>query len=163
MGRIYTVVMASQTITAANTDVDWLEVSPGDDHPVKLRGMILSQISEVGDAQEEGLRFRILRLAATVTSGSGGSDPSGVATDSSNGQADSFTEETGNTTVATTSGATEVIAEFGWNVRNSPYEMWWPDPDFAPKANQGQALIVRQETTVADDIVAMATFYLEED
>lgn len=162
MSRIYTVVMAEQTITAAQTDVDWLEALPGDDHPIKLRGMILSQRSEVGDAQEESLRFRILRLAATVTSGSGGTDPDGVPADPGDA-ADNFTEETGNTTVATTSGATVVFAEFAWNIRNSPYEMWWPDAEYACKALQGSAIIVRQETTVVDDIVAEGTFYIEEE
>lgn len=162
MSRIYTVVMAEQTITAANTDVDWLEVLPADDRPVKLRGIVLSQRSEVGDAQEEGLRFRILRLASAVTSGSGGTDPSGVPADPGDA-ADGFAEETGNPTVATTSGATEVFAEFAWNIRNSPYEMWWPDAEFACKAREGSAIIVRQETTVVDDIVAEGTFYIEEE
>jgi hypothetical protein len=37
--------MASVTITAGNTDVDWLEVLPADDKPVALRGMVLSQTS----------------------------------------------------------------------------------------------------------------------
>jgi hypothetical protein len=153
--------MASVTITAGNTDVDWLEVLPADDKPVALRGMVLSQTSEVGDAQEEGLRFRVLRLAATVTSGSGGTTPTPQPLNDADAAA-GFTSDANNTTVATTSGATTVLAEFGWNVRNSPYEMWWPDSAFAPLARQGQGLIVRQETTVADDAVCLATFYLEE-
>lgn len=162
MGRIYSVVMASVAITNANGDVDWLEVLPADDKPIKLRGLIISQTSEVGDAQEEALRFRILRLTATVTSGSGGSTPTAQPIDSAD-TAIGASIEANNTTVATTSGSTHVLAEFGWNERNSPFEMWFPDDRFAPKVKQGEALIIRQETTVADDVTSMATFWLEEE
>lgn len=161
MGRIYTVVMQG-TVTAAGGDTDWLEVLPADDKPVKLRGFLLSQISEVGDTAEEGLRFSVLLLAATVTSGSGGSAPTPNPMDSADSAA-GFAAEVNNTAVATTSGATKTIVELGWNERNSPYEMWFPDPAFAPKAKQGEALVVRQQTTLADDMTACATFWLEEE
>lgn len=162
MGRIYSVVMASVAITNANGDVDWLELTPADDKPVKLRGFMLSQTSEVGDAQEEGLRFRILRLPATVTSGSGGTSPTPAPMDSADAAAGATTE-CNNPTVATTSGTAVVLVEFGWNERNTPYEMWFPDERFAPKAKQGEVIVVRQETTVADDVTCMATFWFEEE
>jgi hypothetical protein len=56
-----------------------------------------------------------------------------------------------------------VCAEFGWNERNSPYEIWFPDDRFAPKAKQAEALVIRQETTVADDVTCMATVWVEEE
>ena len=161
MSRIYTVVFQG-TVTAAGTDTDWLELSPADDKPVKLRGLKIGQLSEVGDAAEEGLRFSIIRLPATVTSGSGGSAPTPQKIDSSDSAA-AFTAEVNNTTVATTSGTAETIEEFAWNIRNSPYETWWPDPEFAPKAKQGEALVVRMQTTLGDDITACMTAYVEEE
>lgn len=161
MSRLYTVVMQG-TVTAAGTDTDWLEVLPADDKPIKLRGLLISQISEVGDTAEEGLRFTIARLPATVTSGSGGSAPTPAPMDSADSAA-GFAAEVNNTTVATTSGTAINLVEFGWNERMSPYEMWFPDPQFAPKAKQGEGLVVRMQTTLADDMTACATFWIEEE
>jgi hypothetical protein len=160
MARVYSVSFRG-TVTAAGTDTDWFEILPADDKPVKLAGLIVSQISEVGDTAEEGLAFEILRMTATVTSGNGSAttpqliDPA----DSAAG----FTAETNGTTVATTSGSTAVLDAFGWNNRNSPYERWWPDPEFQPKAIQGQALVLRQQTTLADDMTAAMTAYIVEE
>jgi hypothetical protein len=160
VSRIYTVSF-SATVTAAGTDTDWLEVLPADDKPVKLRGLLISQISEVGDTPEEGLRFSIIRLPATVTGGNG-TATTGQPMDSADSTA-GFAAETNGTTVATTSGTAITMAEIGWINRNSPYELWFPDPNFAPKAKQGEAIIVRQQTTLADDMTACATFWLEEE
>lgn len=160
MGRIYTVTMQG-TVTSAGGDTDWLEILPADDKPVLLRGLLISQISEVGDAAEEGLRFSIIRLPATVSSGSGGSAPTPAPLDSADAAA-GFAAEVNNTTIATTSGTAVTLVELGWNERNSPYEMWFPDDRFAPKVKQGEGLVVRQQTTLADDMTACATFWLEE-
>jgi len=161
MGRIYSVSYQG-TITNAGGDTDLLELLPADDKPVKLRGLLLSQISEVGDAAEEGLRISILRLPATVTSGSGGSAVTPAPMDSADAAA-GVAVECNNTTVATTSGTAVTVAEIGWNERNSPYEMWFPDDRFAPKAKQGEGLIVRQQTTAADDYTGCFTFWIEEE
>lgn len=161
MSRIYAVTYQG-TITNAGGDTDLLELLPADDKPVKLRGLLLSQISEVADAAEEGLRISILRLPATVTSGSGGSAVTPTPMDSADAAA-GVAAECNNTTVATTSSTAVALAEIGWNIRNSPYEMWFPDPAFAPKAKQGEALVVRQQTTAADDYTGCFTFWLEEE
>lgn len=161
MGRIYSVSYTG-TITNSGGDTDLLELLPADDKPVKLRGLLLSQISEVGDAAEEGLRISILRLPATVTSGSGGSAVTPAPMDSADAAA-GVAVECNNTTVATTSGTAVTMAEIGWNERNSPYEMWFPDDRFAPKAKQGEGLVVRQQTTAADDYTGCFTFWIEEE
>lgn len=161
MSRIYTVVHAG-TITNAGGDVDVLEATPADDKPIKLRRLMLSQISEVGDAAEEGLRFSIMILPATVTGGSGGSTPTPQPLDSADAAA-GFTAETGNTTVATTSGTARTVHEFGWNIRNSPLEIVFPDDPFCPKAKGGEVLVVRQQTTAADDYTGQFTFDIEEE
>lgn len=161
MSRIYTVSYQG-TITNAGGDSDLIEILPADDKPVKLRGMLLSQISEVGDTAEEGLRISIIRLPATVTSGSGGSAVTPTPMDSADTAAGAACE-CNNTTVATTSGSAVTVGEIGWNERMSPYEMWFPDPAFAPKAKQGEALIVRMQTTPADDFTGCFTFWVEEE
>lgn len=161
MSRIYACTY-NGTITAAGGDTDLISIQPADDKPIKLRGMLLSQISEVGDAQEEGLRITVKRLPATFTVGSGGSSVTPTPPDSAD-VACGATVRANDTTVATTSGTAVVCAEIGWNERNSPYEHWYPDPAFAPKAKQGEGLIVRLETTLADDMTGCFTFWIEEE
>lgn len=160
MGDIFTVPFTA-TVTNTGGNADLWEIIPADDLPCKIRGIRLGQTSEVGDAAEEGLRISIIRMTATVTSGSGGSSgaPENVA---KSGQTPGFSSETNNATVATTSGDTEIIEELSWNVRNSPFEIWYPDPAFAPKAIQGQALLVRMQTTPADDFTFAGTLWIEE-
>lgn len=160
MGRMYSVVHTG-TMAAASGDIDLVEILPADDKPVKLRGWCLSQTTEVGDAAEEGLRISVIRLGATVTSGNGT-----AATPSPMDSADAaagFAAETGGATVATTLGTTTILGEYGWNIRNSPFDYWYPDAAFCPKVKQGEALVIRQQTTAADDYTGHFTFYFEEE
>lgn len=160
MGRIYTVA-ATATITAANTDVDLLELLPADDKPCKLRGFAIGNFSEVGDTQEEGIRVTIRHMTATVTSGNG-TATTGRPMDSADAAA-GFTAETFGATVATTSGTSIILAEYGFNLRGTPWVEWFPDERFCPKAKQGEGLFVRWETTVADDVSATFTAWIEEE
>ncbi len=161
MGRIYTVVYQG-TITNAGGNTDLLEILPADDKPVKLRGFSFAQTSEVGDTEEEGLRITVQRLPATVTSGTGGASATPAPMDSADAAAGASCE-VNNTGVATTTGSAVILCEFGWNIRQSPYDFWFPDAAYAPKAKQGEALIVRQETTAADDYSGVFTFWIEEE
>jgi len=159
MSRIGTVVFQG-AVTAAGTDSDLLYLLAATDKPIRLRGLKLGQISEVGDAAEEGLRLSIIRLPATVTVGSGGAAVTPQVVDPDDTV--SFTARANDTTLATTSGTAAILEELAWNNRNSPYETWWPDPEFAPKAKPAQALVVRLQTTLADDMTALLTAYVEE-
>lgn len=158
MSRIYTVTL-NGTITNAGGDTDLLELSPADDAPCLIRGMILSQVSELGDAAEENLRIDIIR--GYTSSGSGGGAGTAVPVDGADPAA-SFACEVNNTTVATT-GTAVTIDSFAWNVRMSPFERWWPDPQFAPKVRQSNTtMVVRCASTVVDDITFTMTVYIEE-
>jgi hypothetical protein len=158
MGRIYAVPYTG-TLTNAGGNADLFEFLPADDKPIKLRGLKLGQTSELGDSAEESLRISIIRMAATVTGGNGtGVTP--VPMDSADVAA-GFTAEANGATVATTSGASTVLEEMAWNIRQSPYETWWPE--FAPKAKQGEGLFVRCQDTPADDITICITAYVEEE
>jgi hypothetical protein len=64
--------------------------------------------------------------------------------------------------VATTSGTAVTVAEIAWNERASPYEFWFPDERFCPIVKQGEGLVVRNQTTVADDLTIVMTFFVEE-
>ena len=159
MGFVYTVSFAG-TVTAAGGDTDWLELTPADDKPCRLRGWIIGQTTEVGDAAEENLRFSIILLPATVTSGNGTATTGRPMVDTA--PAAGFAAETNGTTVGTTSGTALTLLELSWNERSSPWEFWFPEEDFSPTVRQASALVFRQQTTLADDMTATATFFIEE-
>lgn len=149
------------TVTAAGTDTDLWEILPAAELPVRIRMIRLGQISEVQDAAEEGLRISVKRLLATVTGGSGGA--AGAPEDlQKSGGSPGFASETNNATVATSSGATEVVDEIGWLNRATPMEIWYPDERFAPQCVNGEALVVRMETTLADDMTFVGSVIVEE-
>jgi hypothetical protein len=162
MGLIYPVPF-NGTITAAGTDTDIWSFQPADDKPIRLRWFTMGQISEVGDAQEEGLRITVKRLPATFTVGSGGNAVTAAAPmGSSSLTAWSFTARTNDTTVSTSSGTVQVIDEFGWNERGTPYDRVYPDAEYCPGAFQAQGLVIRMETTLADDMTFSGTAFVEE-
>jgi hypothetical protein len=160
MGRIYTVPFAG-TVTNAGGNTDLLELVPADDKPCRLRGIVLSNYSEFADAAEEAVNISVMRLAATVTSGNGTATTGQPVEDVD--VAAGFAAEVNGATVATTSGASVTLVEFAWNLRNSPYEMWWPDREFAPQVRQASGLFVRMNSTLADDASLACTFYIEEE
>jgi hypothetical protein len=53
------------------------------------------------------------------------------------------------------------MEEMAWNVRNVPWERWLPE-ELRPIAINGEVLILRCESTVADDITIEMTFFVEE-
>lgn len=162
MGRGYAVTL-NGTITNAGGNTDLGSFQPADDVPIRLWGFLLSQISEVGDAAEEGLRVTVLYLPATFTVGSGGNAVTAVSpSNDPAGTVWSMTARTNDTTVATTSGTALTRHDVGWNVRNTPYDFFFPNETFAPMARQGTGLVVRQETTAADDYTGSFTFWVEE-
>lgn len=163
MGRKYAVPFTG-TVTAAGGDADLWSFQPASNKPIKLLGFTLGQISEVGDAAEEGLRITVKRLPATFTVGSGGSSVTAAAPQSSSlDTVWGFTARTNDTTVATSSGTVQVLDEFGWNERNTPYEKWYPEPALCPAAFNGQGLVIRLETTLADDMTFSGVAFVEEE
>jgi hypothetical protein len=161
MGRIYAVPFAAGTVTNTGGNADLWEFLPASNKPIKLRGYRFGQISEVGDAAEEGVEIQVIRMAATVT-GSNGSSVTPVPMDSADAAA-GFTAETNGATVATTSGATTIMESCPWNLRGSPLEIWYPDERFCPKAKSGEGLFIRLITTVADDITFGGVAFIEEE
>ena len=152
----------SGTITNAGGDTDLIEIAAAAEKPVKLRRFIIGQTSEIGDAAEEGLRISIVRLPATFTSGTGGSTVTKTYPSSASGAA-SATIEANNTTIATTSGTAATLYELAWNVRNVPTEFVWYDDLLMPRTVNGEGLVIRLQTTAADDISAVWTAELIEE
>lgn len=160
MSRFYRVPYTG-TITAAGGDTDLIALTPADDKPIRLVGWIIGQTSEVGDAAEENLRITVRHMTATVTV-TGGTGVTPVPNRPGTDTAAGFTATANSTTVATTSGTGTIAEELAWNERNTPWERWIPE-ELRPRAAQGEYLIIRQETTVADDYTIGLTFLVEEE
>lgn len=159
MSRLYTVSF-SATVTASGGDTDLFELTPAANKPIRLKGLVLSQIDNTTEATDEALRISIIRLPATVTSGNGTSTtPQPI---DENDAAAGLTAETNGATVATTSGTAVTLAELGWITRNTPLEMWWPEDKYAPRVQNAGVIVVRLQTTLADDAVWEGTAYVEE-
>ena len=162
MARGYAVPF-NGTITNAGADTDLFSLQAGDDTPITVWGFLLGQTSELGDAAEESLRITIKFMPATWTVGSGGSSVTAVAPSADpSGSTWGATVRTNDTTVGTTSGTAVVRHDSAWNERNSPYDFFFPNDMFAPVARQATALVVRNETTAADDLTGCCTCWFAE-
>jgi hypothetical protein len=159
MARVYRVPYTG-TLAAAGGDSDLLSLQPADDKPVRLKGWLIGQSTEIGDAAEENVRITVRHMTATVTIGSGGSSVTPVKTDP-NDPAAGFTARCNDATVSTTSGTSTIAEELGWNIRSSPWERYIPEEDRLI-ARQGEVLIVRLESTLTDDVTGQLTFLVEE-
>jgi hypothetical protein len=160
-GRI-SYVPFSGTLTAANGDYDLVLLRPGANKPISIMGFMVGQISEVGDAQDEQLDIRILRLAATVTNGTGGAVGVPFSPRSTEeAVAVGYTSRTMDTAVATTTGTTREWA-MPQNVRGGAPE-WFPFEPARPTGIQNEALILRLSTAVADDVSIKGWVCVEEE
>jgi hypothetical protein len=167
MGRLYRVPYTG-TLTAAGGDSDLLSIQPADDKPCKLVGWILGQSSEFGDSQEEDIRITVRHMTAAVTIGSGGSAPTPVPCRPVTDNAAGFTARCNDTTVSTTNGTSTIMEELAWNERAVPWERFIPPDDgsgseMRPRCSQTEVLIVRMESTLADDMTVEMTFFVLEE
>jgi len=119
MSGVYTVPFAAAGVT---TSIDLCEIVANAAKPLMIRGLFIGQKTEVGDTQEEMLRFTI--KSGQTTSGSGGSATTPVNKDGQ-GAAAGFTAEQFNTTKAST-GTIVDHGPYVWNVR-IPYPDKFPE------------------------------------
>jgi hypothetical protein len=161
MSRVYRVPYTG-TLTNSGGDADLIALTPADDKPIRLKGWIIGQSSEFGDSNEEALRVTLRHMTATVTV-TGGTSVTPVANrpGTTDVAAAGFTATANSSTVATTSGSSTIMEELAWNLRATPWERYIPEED-RPMAVQGEYLLVRCESTVADDVTIEVTFFVEE-
>lgn len=157
MGRLYNIRIAPTTYVAVHGDVDLFGLHPVGEKPICLRKMTLSQVEIFKDANELILKFRVLRLQPTVTFGGTQYTPQKV---NPGDAAASFVSET-SSTVATTSGATEVLDSFSWNLRDNGLTRSW-DPPACHSVFAGQYLILRMDTTLPSSITFRPSLVIEE-
>lgn len=141
--RIYTAQFNGVAVTAQQ---DLFEITAGTNGGVLIHEIFLSQSTEVGDAQEEGLQI-FLRQGATVA-GSGGTSPTKVPRDVDDA-ASAATVTANNTTRANTGTIVTHLAPV-WNVR-VPLQLLFT-PETRPFAKGARRLTVELATTPADSI-----------
>ena len=152
MPRLYTVEFEEVTWTNAQGDIDIFSLDAGADLPIELVEVHLSQRSDLGDANEEGLRLRFIRGHTTV--GSGGvaatARPASAA-DSASGA----TVRTNDTTIASAGTAVNLWSD-DWNI-HGPFD-WGPRPQGMGFWTSGTSLlVVRLLAAVTDDVIASGT------
>lgn len=152
MGRKYRVPFTAVAVTAQQ---DLLEILCASGKMVRLLELHLSQSTEVGDAQEEGLDIRI-KTGATVT-GSGGSTVTAIPQELGDA-AFAGTCKANNTTPAGT-GTIVTHAPENWNIRIGFDRYYPPEAQIAIGANR---LCVSLLTTPADSITMSGYAVIEE-
>lgn len=153
MGRIYTVVFTGVAVTVQQ---DFFEINAPSDAVVEILEFGLSQSTEVGDAQEEGLS--ILLKSGATTSGSGGSAPTAIP-ESLGEVAFGGTAEVNNTTKAT-SGTIVTHFNWNWNIR-VPFEKVFT-PETCKPLSPSARLTLELGTTPADSITISGYMVIKE-
>jgi len=153
MGRMYSCSFQNVAVTALQ---DFFEITAGDDEPVTIHAVHITQGSDMGDAEEEGLRVAIIR--GNTTSGSGGTAGTENPLDPKGGAA-SAAVELNNTTEAS-AGTEAVLHEEQINNRVGFHYI--PTPECRPKTDQSVLIVVRLLTAPADALSVSGTVYWEE-
>lgn len=155
MPRVYFVPFSATAVSAA---VDAFEVLAATGKPFVLHRVILSQSSDYGDAQAEGLSVLIKRATGSYTSGSGGSTVTPVK-DTNDASAGPTAEVCNTTQAAAGSGALTTIWADAFNVQTG--WDWFPPPEHRPMFLPGEACVV-SITAPADAITLSGTLVLVE-
>lgn len=150
---LYAVAFAAVAVTAQQ---DLFELNTPTDAVTIIHQIVLSQTTEVGDAQEEGLLILLKRGATTSGTPSTAATPVPLETGSS---AYGGTVEVNNTTKATGGTIVSLHAE-AWNVRG-PF-VYLPTPEMRPILGPSTRFTVELATTPADSITMSATMIVEE-
>ena len=157
MSRMYTVEFEDQLAAIADGDIDLFEITPVSNQPCLVHAVFVEQSSETGDAEEEFLRFRVIR--GHTTSGSGGVlttprplDPGDAAS--------GFAAETMNDVVASVSTVNNLHSGT-FNVRTGLALVLTPEMRWMV-TNAQTTLVVRMMAAVTDAIQMSGTLYVEE-
>lgn len=154
MSRMYSVSFTAVTVSAIQ---DFFEILAPSTASLVLHSIVISQSSDVGDAEDEMLRVTIKRVTGAPTSGSGGTTPVPVAI-KAGAPAAAGTFEANNTTVLT--GGTQVTI---W-VENFNVRAGWqfvPTPEMRPTFGPSTRLLVKSEKAPADALTMSGTLVYE--
>jgi hypothetical protein len=155
MSRMYAVVFEGVSVTAGQ---DFFEIAPADDKPVLIHALFLDQISDVGDAQEEMLRYQVIR--GHSTSGSGGTAPTPRAISNNNTTAAGFAAEVNNTTIAS-AGTPLTLHAGAFNIRTGLAIILTPEMRWGC-SQPSSRIVVRLMAAPSDAVTISGTLYVEE-
>jgi hypothetical protein len=153
MARLYTAQFNGVAVTAQQ---DFFELVAPSTGAVLVHAIELSQTTEVGDAQEEGLL--ILLKSGQTTSGSGGSTPTPVPL--AFGDAASGSAVEANNTTKAADGTIVTHAAWAWNVRGDFMKIF--TPEMRPLVRASRRMTVELATTPDDSITMSGTLWFEE-
>lgn len=153
--RYFSVEFDNIAIAAATTDL--VELLAATNKPIAVIGWEIGQSTELGDAAEEGLRFRWVR--GNTTSGSGGTATTPRPMNLSDSAA-GFACEVGNTTAASAGTAVNLYST-AWNIRG-PWAVWLPEG--CEMVTSGTTLLVLRPVAAPTDSVSFSgTVFVRED
>lgn len=153
MGRMYTIQTNNVSVSAVQ---DILAAYSSASRVIKVHGV---QMGANGQTTVGNYRIRLLHLAATVTTGSGGSAPTPQKVNP-NDAAAALTARANDTTQATSNSATNVIFSDEFNPINGYY---WQPPfrDAAPEATISEAFSLSLDS-ISGSLNVNATMWIEE-
>ena len=148
MGRIYSVSFTDVAVTAAQ-DFFQLEANVV---PVIIHAVYISQNTDYGDSEAEGLTIRIRRVTDALTNVT-----AEVQADEGDAAADADLNV--NDTTALTTGAETFHVE-AWNIQ-MPW-IYVPPPELRLKVPVGEAMTVNLVSAPTDSLTCSGTMYFEE-
>ena len=155
MPRVYTVTDENRAYSTGDGDVDILELDAATDLPIELIGLKIHILTEVQEAQEEWLRFKIIRGHTTGGSGTATTprpvSPADVAA--------SFVAEVYGATIASAGTAIDLDA-FGINVRAG--DQWVLPEGMSYWTSGANLLTVRLMAAAADAFNYSMTAWVKE-
>lgn len=154
MGRMYRTEFTAVGVTVAQ---DLFEILAATAKHCIIHAWGVSQTTEVGDAQEEGLQILIKR-GVGATSGSGGSTHTPAPTHTSDTAAGAVVEI--NNTTKMTSGTITQEENYNWNVRQR-IDIWYT-PETRLQIAPGERKTIELNTAPADSITMSGYVIFEE-
>lgn len=156
MGMLYSVTFSSVTVTVQQ---DFFEITAPSTKIVVIHSVELTQSTDVGDAEAEGLAILHKRGAGSVTSGNGGAaTPAKLETGSAS--ASTTAEINGTTKMAVGTGTITTLRSSNWTVQQ-PY-LWLPTPELRHILAPSELYTVELATTPADSITVSGELVFEE-
>lgn len=154
--RMYAVSFDEVPVTAQQ---DLFDIAPADDKSIYIHELILTQSTELAEAQEEQLHIRFVRGLATV--GSGGTSATSVPLSSSDNASGATVRVNDTTKAVVGGGSTDILRADSFQVRAGYFYLPTPETRILVKQTDTR-LVIQLNTTPADSITMSGTLVYEE-
>ena len=154
MGRMYVAEFENQSVSVL---LDFFELQPAVNIPIVLHACYISQVTDVGDSNEEMLRVQIVR--GNTTSGSGGATTTPQPLDQNDSASGDVVVEVLNTTEAS-SGTEEPMHSETFNIRSG--WVYIPTPEMRIRVQNAELLCIRLLVAPGSAIFMSGSIYFEE-